>query len=117
VSDNTARLHQSSSLFRAACDKETRSMIGRSNRLLHWEDILYFKDAGLRWYDFGGWYGGPETTGTYAEQLLINQFKESFGGEKKREYSFIVPVSLKGRIAVHGRAVLKAMQAAVKGKK
>lgn len=110
VSDNIARLYQSSSHFRASDDAEYRAMVGRSNRLLHWDDIIYFKKMGLKWYDFGGWYGGTETTGTYQEQLLINQFKESFGGEKKAEYSYIVPVSLRGSIAVFSHDLIKGIE-------
>lgn len=110
ISDGTARLHQSSSLFRNTADAEARNMIGRSNRLLHWDDILFFKNAGLQYYDFGGWYGGAETSGTYAEQLLINQFKESFGAEKKREYSFIEPASFRGRIAVLIHSAIDAVK-------
>jgi lipid II:glycine glycyltransferase (peptidoglycan interpeptide bridge formation enzyme) len=107
VSDNTARLHHSSSLFHNSDDPEYRNLVARANRLLHWNDILYFKRVGLKWYDFGGWYGGEKTTGTYKEQLRINQFKESFGGEKKQEYSYIVPVTLLGKIAVFYRSLKK----------
>jgi lipid II:glycine glycyltransferase (peptidoglycan interpeptide bridge formation enzyme) len=107
VSDNTARLHQSSSLFRNSEDAEYRNMVGRANRLLHWEDMLYFKQLGIKYYDFGGWFGGEATTENYKEQLLINQFKESFGGEKKQEYSFIMPASFLGKAAVKIHSVLK----------
>jgi lipid II:glycine glycyltransferase (peptidoglycan interpeptide bridge formation enzyme) len=110
VSDGTARLYQSSSLFRNAANAEIRNMIGRANRLLHWNDILFFKNAGMRYYDFGGWYGGAASTGTYAEQLLINQFKESFGGEKKQEYSFIISSSFWGIIAAAFHSLLDAVK-------
>jgi lipid II:glycine glycyltransferase (peptidoglycan interpeptide bridge formation enzyme) len=106
ISDGTARLHQSSSLFRSSEDTEYRNMIARANRLLHWDDILYFKNMGLKWYDFGGWYGGQ----TNKEQLSINQFKESFGGEKKQEYSYIVPVSFRGKQAVVFRRIIKIFE-------
>ncbi|MDR0231291.1 MAG: hypothetical protein LBI82_04150 [Dysgonamonadaceae bacterium] len=96
VSDNIARLFHSCSLFRKNDDSEYRSMVGRANRLLHWDDILYFKNGGLSTYDLGGWCGDQ----TNAEQLLINQFKESFGGKKKKEYSYIIPVSFLGLISV-----------------
>jgi hypothetical protein len=117
VSDNTARLHQSASLFRNSDDPEYKKMVGRSNRLLHWDDILYFKSLGIKWYDFGGWYGGPETTGTYKEQLLINQFKESFGGQKKQEYSFILPSSTFGRLSILFHKFLKPAGKSNNGKK
>ena len=96
ISDNTARLQQSCSLFRNSSDPEYKNMVARANRLLHWEDIIYFKNMGLPIYDLGGWYGGNINK----EQLLINQFKESFGGIKKKEYSYIVPVSFFGYVSV-----------------
>jgi lipid II:glycine glycyltransferase (peptidoglycan interpeptide bridge formation enzyme) len=110
ISDNTARLHQSSSLFRASEDSEYKNLVGRANRLLHWEDMLYFKKDGVRWYDFGGWYGGAATSQSYREQLLIDQFKESFGAEKKREYSFIESASFLGKIAVSVHSVIDAVK-------
>jgi lipid II:glycine glycyltransferase (peptidoglycan interpeptide bridge formation enzyme) len=110
ISDNTARLHQSSSLFRASEDGEYKNLVGRTNRLLHWEDMLYFKKEGVRWYDFGGWYGGAATSQSYREQLLIDQFKESFGAEKKREYSFIEPASFLGNIAVSVHSAIDAVK-------
>jgi lipid II:glycine glycyltransferase (peptidoglycan interpeptide bridge formation enzyme) len=96
VSDNTARLHQSASHFRNSGEADLKSLIARANRRLHWDDILYFKSTGLKNYDFGGWYGGK----TDAEKLSINQFKESFGGTIKQEYSYIVPGTLIGRLAI-----------------
>jgi lipid II:glycine glycyltransferase (peptidoglycan interpeptide bridge formation enzyme) len=95
VSDQRARLYQSSSHFRNSSDSEFRNLVGRANRYLHWDDILYFKNMGLEYYDFGGWYGGQSD----AEKLAINQFKESFGGEKEQEYTYIVPKTLLGKFA------------------
>jgi hypothetical protein len=46
ISDNTARLYQSSSLFRDSQDGEYRNLVGRANRFLHWEDMLYVKRMG-----------------------------------------------------------------------
>jgi lipid II:glycine glycyltransferase (peptidoglycan interpeptide bridge formation enzyme) len=96
VSDGRARMHQSSSHFRSSDDSELRRLIGRANRYLQWDDILYFKNMGLDYYDFGGWYGGGSDT----EKLAINQFKESFGGEKQKEFTYMAPLTLRGRIAV-----------------
>jgi lipid II:glycine glycyltransferase (peptidoglycan interpeptide bridge formation enzyme) len=110
VSDNTARLYQSSSLFRNSQDGEYKNLVARANRFLHWEDMLYFKRSGTRWYDFGGWYGGEASSQSFREQLLINQFKESFGGEKKQEYSFIEPASFLGKIAVSVHSMLDALK-------
>jgi hypothetical protein len=103
VSDRRARLHQSSSHFRNSSDSEFRNLVGRANRYLHWDDMLYFKNMGLEYYDFGGWYGGQSNT----EKLAINQFKESFGGEKQPEYTYTVPVTLPGKAAVFFQKLIK----------
>jgi lipid II:glycine glycyltransferase (peptidoglycan interpeptide bridge formation enzyme) len=110
ISDNTARLHQSSSLFRSSENSDYRNMVARANRYLHWDDILYFKKLGLSWYDLGGWYGGNENK----EQLAINVFKESFGGQLKEEYSYIVPRTLKGKISVFFHSLLNILKSIIK---
>ncbi|MDR0556874.1 MAG: hypothetical protein LBG43_03245 [Treponema sp.] len=110
ISDNIARLHQSTSLFRNSEDGGYKNLVGRANRFLHWEDMLYFKKKGVRWYDFGGWYGGAAASQSYREQLLIDQFKEYFGAEKKREYSFIEPASFLGKIAVSAHSVIATVK-------
>lgn len=49
--------------------------IGAANKLLHFKDMLYFKEKGFTTYDFG----------TYEEEEQfqgLNKFKLSFGGEK-----------------------------------
>lgn len=96
VSDGKARLHQSSSLFRNLDDGNERNRIGRVNRFLHFDDIMYFKEQGISFYDLGGWYGGNDDQ----QKLAINQFKEAFGGKKKPEYSFIIPVTIKGKLSI-----------------
>lgn len=103
VSDNRARLFQSSSHFRNIDDAEYRKMSGRANRFLHWDDILFFKKGELLIYDFGGWYKGNSDL----EKISINRFKESFGGTMRLEYSYIKPGSLLGKISILGRFLLK----------
>ena len=92
--EKLARLFYSCSLFRNNDDSDYRSMLGRANRLLHWDDMIYLKQRGLSVYDFCGWYGGK----TDKEKLKINEFKESFSGEVKQEYSYVVPITFKGYI-------------------
>ncbi len=76
VTARRPRLLHSASLFRDRSESAFRSLVGRSNRFLHWRDILRFKAAGMVAYDFGGWYEGKDD----AERLQINKFKEGFGG-------------------------------------
>ncbi len=103
LSDGRARLHQSASLFRNSEDKEERNKVSRANRFLHFDDMLYFKNQGIPYYDFGGWYGGDSDR----EKLAINRFKEAFGGNKHTEYSCIIPVTVKGKLSTFARRILK----------
>jgi hypothetical protein len=87
-----ARLMYSASLFRNLDDNAYRSLVGRANRLLHWDDIKYFKQEGYLIYD----WGGISTDADDTEKQAINKFKEAFGGEAVKEYKSLVPVSWKG---------------------
>lgn len=60
---------------------EDDTTIGYCNKFHHWQDILYFKNLGFEWYDFGG-VSRDKTDGR-------NYFKRSFGGEQQTFYHFI----------------------------
>lgn len=72
-----ARLMQSASArLNPAADKQ---LAGRANKLLHYFDMLQFKEKGFVTYDFGGYAMDTEDKGLQG----INTFKRSFGGEIK----------------------------------
>lgn len=75
-------------------DERTRNIIGSANRFCHWKDLLYFKEQGVKLYDWGGWYNGKDHKGL----LGINNFKEQFGGTITVNYNSTVYVSFKGKI-------------------
>lgn len=52
MEDKQVRLLHSCSSFRS--EKLLANLIGRINKLLHWEDMIYFKECGIRQYDWGG---------------------------------------------------------------
>lgn len=81
VGDHIARLLYSVSLFRNVSDSVSRNAIGRGNRLLHFEDILWFKQNGYRSYDWGGY-------GHTADVASISAFKKSFGGDQCNTYYY-----------------------------
>jgi hypothetical protein len=83
----------SASWFRGK-DSAYRSLVGRANRWLHWQDMLYFKRAGVRYYDWGGMFHDEST----ADRAGINQFKRMFGGRGVQSYECTVPVNARGRI-------------------
>lgn len=79
-----ARLLYSASLFRNEQEASVKAVIGRANRLLHAEDIRFFKTDGYTVYDLGGY--APDTTD--AALININQFKDSFGGTLVEETDY-----------------------------
>jgi len=81
--DNTVRLLHSASLYRLQKDEEgnTKNLIGMANRLLHFEEMKYFKENGKMRYDWGG-------AGHTEEVIHITEFKESFGGTPATYYNF-----------------------------
>jgi hypothetical protein len=80
--ESHALLCHSASLYRGR-DKDFQDLIGRANRLQHFKDMLHFKANACDLYDFGGWYAGTEDQG----RLMINRFKEGFGGQKVLQYN------------------------------
>lgn len=84
----------SASQFRNLDDNETRRLVGRANRFLHHQAMLWMREQGLRTYDFGGY-----ALGTTDPQLkAINYFKDNFGGELVEEsnYASIALTLLRG---------------------
>ncbi|WP_069472144.1 hypothetical protein [Candidatus Marithrix sp. Canyon 246] len=78
------RLLHSASLFRNCDDSIKHQIIGRANRFLHFEDMLYFKKIGVKVYDFGG-YAVDDIN---EEREKINQFKKGFGGKIVKEPNY-----------------------------
>lgn len=93
IQNGRARLKTSNSIF-ANEDNEVKNLIGRANKWLHWQDILYFKNNSYKIYDFGGWYPGDSDL----KLLGINKFKESFGGIKESSYNYTVAKTMKGKL-------------------
>lgn len=73
------RLLYSGSLYRET-SKETRALIGRCNKSLHWQEIKEAKNMKFSFYDFGGISIDGSTSN-------IDKFKSSFGGVLIEEYN------------------------------
>ena len=93
-----ARLLHSASCFRE--ESADQSMIGRANKRLHWEDILYFKKKGLLRYDWGGISEFDNPNG-------IDEFKLKFGGDKITYYNVFAGNTLLGKLAVAAMRLMK----------
>lgn len=91
VGNQIARLLHSISVFRDTESNYERNAVGRANRYLHFEDMLYLKEIGYTTYDWGG-YSDDE------EVKSISDFKLSFGGEKRTVYTVFYATSLAGRL-------------------
>jgi lipid II:glycine glycyltransferase (peptidoglycan interpeptide bridge formation enzyme) len=79
-------LESSVSDIDSVSDNQLKALIGRSNRHLHYADMLYFKKQGFEQYDFGGYDNhhlkDKKKTG-------INRFKEGFRGVFVYESNYI----------------------------
>jgi hypothetical protein len=90
------RLHTTISDMDPSRDSKWNNMVGRAHRLHHWQDMLRYKAEGMKLYDFGGVYRGTEDR----EQMNIAHFKQSFGGHFADTYDAVVPLTLRGRLAL-----------------
>jgi len=87
------RCNSSKSVKDLSGDSRSRNLLGRANRLLHYQDMLTLREMGIKWYDFGGWYPGDGDQ----KRANINRFKEGFGGRVVLEYECTQMVTLAGR--------------------
>ncbi|MBE7417996.1 MAG: hypothetical protein HS128_09595 [Ideonella sp.] len=99
----TVVLTHSASLFRGASE-ETQRLVGRANRLHHLLDMRHFRSDGCKLYDMGGWYEGKSDEA----RLLINRFKEQFGGVKVLQYDAVVHRTLRAKLLKSARTLLPA---------
>ncbi len=93
VTGSIGRLLHSCSI-RDHTDVNQPKITGRANRLLHWRDLLEFRQRGFTQYDWGGLF--------FDESVLankhINEFKREFGGETRDYYDCETGLSARGRI-------------------
>jgi len=75
------RLLHSASQIHNIEDNKKRNFIGMANRMLHFDDMCYFKKQGFKEYDLGGY--AYETKDSIL--LNINKFKDSFNGHLIKE--------------------------------
>ena len=75
----TVYANESASQFRTLdnSNEVNSDFISRANNFLHYQDMLYFKEQGMKIYDFGGY----TVDSTDNSMLNINRFKDGFRGE------------------------------------
>jgi hypothetical protein len=100
------RLLHSASVLRRSGDSTVRSLVGRANRWLHWQDFQRFKAEKKTVYDFGGVYKGN----TDEDRMRINEFKESFGGKLEENYNGDEFITLRAKVARRARRLLQLVK-------
>lgn len=100
VDDSRVRLWHSISLYRDDSSPSQRALVGRLNRNLHWSDMIKFKEHGILVYDWGGISDSDEIQN-------ITKFKRSFGGNELIEYNYLVNKTLKGKIFIKLRNIIR----------
>ena len=94
------RLFHSCSDFRNCQDSAEKAIVGRANRFLHWNDMIYYKENGIRMLDWGG-------IQSYEEPNGIDKFKMDFGGEYKCYYNYSIERSCKAKIFAKLKKLLR----------
>lgn len=74
--------------------REDRAWHSRANRMLHWIDMLRFRELGIERLDMGGWSGQSADPKLRA----VSAFKAGFGGSISTRYDCVVPVTARGRL-------------------
>ncbi|MGF2413896.1 MAG: hypothetical protein ACQUYJ_16310 [Ferruginibacter sp.] len=82
-----------------------KQLAGRANKLLHYRDMLYFKERGFKVYDFGGYAENTTDKGLQG----INSFQLSVGGQKivcnnYSSYPYFLLKKIAGAAGLLGRA-------------
>jgi len=90
--DKVRLLHSISEFRREDMDA---NFIARCNKRHHWEDLCYFKQNGIKEYDWGGISSFENPNG-------IDDFKSKFGGRPCTYYNQYEAGSLLGRILLFG---------------
>ncbi len=90
------------STYSSSPNAAKRNRINRANCLGHWNNFLAFKERGVRYFDFGGWYPGT----TDIRSLGMNAFKKGFGGQVVREYEGEQILTLKGWVVLTAARIL-----------
>jgi len=85
LKDGIDRVRLLWSATRNRVSAEVKKIVGAVNRYMHWREILYYKNIGVKIYDFGG-VNLDKKSPTYT----ITQFKLSFGGDIIKEYDILL---------------------------
>lgn len=93
-----ARLLFSCSHFRSVA-KEFKQAIGRSNDYLHWMDMLYLKQQGIKEYDWGGISSFENPNG-------IDKYKMKFGVEFREYYNITCRCSFRSKVVYYIKYLL-----------
>lgn len=89
---STILMYSASPLWKDG-QKEKANLIGRMNKCLHWEDMLFFKGQNYINYEWGGLSSFENPNG-------IDKFKMEFGGETRSYYNYLVPKTVLGKVYV-----------------
>jgi len=90
---NSVLIYSASPLWRNNSDKEKANLIGRINKYLHWNDMLWFKKHQYQTYEWGGISSCSNPNG-------IDRFKMEFGGQICNYYNYIVALTPLGYMYV-----------------
>ena len=84
------------------------SLLSRANSVLHWQDMLAFREQGIPIYDLGG----IPTNLRDAQMVGLYQFKSGFGGPRVREWAALQALTPAGAALLLARRLRRRLPAA-----
>jgi hypothetical protein len=108
ATDATVRSLFAGAIFRSA-DPSRQRAISFAHRQLHWMDLVGYKAAGFKLYDWGGIFpdeGQPGAKG-------VNDFKREFGGKPVEYFESERALTFRGQMYLRSRPAFRAARTAV----
>jgi len=98
ITDGDRVCVQYESSIRFSCNDcpETIKLSGKASKMLEYFSMMYFKDNGFLTYDLCGLTLNPDNK----ELANIDRRKKGFGGTIVKEYNFMYPLTLRGKMFV-----------------
>lgn len=94
--NNTVILYSASDFRNEDVDK---NLAGRANKLLHYRDMIYFKELGVHTYDWGN-------VSSFTNPNGVDTFKMAFGPDRAQVYNIFIGNSLPGKMLVKFKRML-----------
>jgi hypothetical protein len=94
---------------RRSADPKARRVISRTNRLLHWADMVALKQSAFETMDWGGRFLSEDNP----QHKGVNDFKRDFGAVPVEYVEAFEPLTLRGELYLRARSAVRRFRASL----